>query len=94
VTLHADDGTPLKPKEGVVLDTQGRPLTREPLKSWRSRSFGVVSTGRLSLPVIIGLAIFIPILVTAGFAIAAIAGILFALFLANQKLGRLFRSGR
>src|SRR5271156_4330766 len=105
MALRADDGTPLTPKEGVVLDDSGRPLTREPLhshftsftssgtSSGGTRGFNIVSKG-FSLPLVIGLVIFVPLLITAGFAIAAIGGILFTLAFVNQRLGRLFRSNR
>lgn len=100
MALRADDGTPLKVKEGVVLDNEGRPLTREPLQeqftSAGSRAFTFTSQGfrGFSLPLVVGLIIFVPLLITAGFAIAAIGGILFMLALVNQRLGRLFRSNR
>jgi len=97
MALRADDGTPLTPKEGVVLDNSGRPLTREPLQSHftssGTRGFTIVSKG-LSLPLVVGLVIFVPLLITAGFAIAAIGGVLFTLAFVNQRLGRLFRSNR
>lgn len=35
MTLQADDGTLLKPKEGIVLDQDGNALTRPPHHAWR-----------------------------------------------------------
>jgi len=95
MALRADDGTPLTIKEGVVLDDNGRPLTREPLQaqftSAGPRAFTFVSKG-FSLPLVVGLVIFVPILITAGVAIAAIGGVILTLALVNRGLGRLFRS--
>jgi hypothetical protein len=93
--LKADDGTLLKAKEGVVLNDQGRPLTESPFQFNKPSGFKIISTGNLSLPMIVlglvGLGIFIPLLITAGVALAAIVGVLFTLTVVNQKLGRLFR---
>jgi hypothetical protein len=96
MALRADDGTPLTTKEGVVLDNSGRPLTRGPLQSQftsAGRSFTLVSKG-LSLPLVVGLVVFVPLLIAAGFAVVTIGGILLTLAFVNQRLGRLFRSNR
>jgi hypothetical protein len=69
-TLQTDDGIPLTPKEGVIIDAEGRPLTQAPNykdNEQKSSGFKVISFGKLPWPVaaiaVIGLAIFIPILI-------------------------------
>jgi hypothetical protein len=66
-TLKTDDGIPLTPKEGVIVDEEGRPLTPAPESERQSSGFKVISFGQLPWPIagiaMIGLAIFIPILI-------------------------------
>jgi hypothetical protein len=83
--LQTDDGIPLTPKEGVIVDAEGRPLTPSHEEGRRSSGFKVISFGQLPWPIagiaLIGLAIFIPIL---------IVGALF--FLALLLIRTLFRA--
>jgi hypothetical protein len=83
--LQTDDGTPLTPKEGVIIDAQGRPLTAEPEATHKSSGFKVISFGQLPWPIaaiaFVGFAIFIPVL---------IIGVL--LFLALLIVRTLFRA--
>jgi hypothetical protein len=64
-TLLTDDGIPLTPKEGVIVDEEGRPLTPEHER--KNSGFKVISFGNLPWPIaavaLVGLAIFIPILI-------------------------------
>lgn len=45
MTLRADDGTVLKPKEGIVLDQDGNPLTPVLHRSWRGPGASTGSRG-------------------------------------------------
>jgi hypothetical protein len=89
--LQADDGTPLKAKEGVVIDESGRPLGK-------AAQFKTIRVGQLSWPAVViglaGFALLVPILITAGFALAAIVGIILTVIVINRKLSQLFRSNR
>jgi hypothetical protein len=75
-TLQTDDGTPLTPKEGVIIDAEGRPLTQAHEKERQSSGFKVISFGQLPWPIaaiaVVGLAIFIPILILGAFFFLAL----------------------
>jgi hypothetical protein len=82
-TLQTDDGIPLTPKEGVIVDEEGRPLTLD--SSHKKSNFKIISFGHLPWPIaaiaIIGLTIFVPLI---------IMGALF--FLALLLIRTLFRA--
>ena len=59
MSLRADDGTPLETKEGIVLNSEGQPVTDfRP----RVRSFSL----SLPLPAIVGVVLFLPVALTIG----------------------------
>jgi hypothetical protein len=74
--LQTDDGIPLTPKEGVIIDAEGRPLTQGPENEQRSSGFKVISFGQLPWPVaaiaVVGLVVFIPILILGAFFFLAL----------------------
>lgn len=99
MTLRADDGTLLKPKEGIVLDQNGNPLTPAPHRAWRdpdatdfsghSRVF-VWRSGGLLAPLIIApiLVVLVAVGLTLMGGFGALAILAWAVFLLRRLLYR------
>ena len=91
MALTADDGTVLKPKEGIVLDQQGHPLTSAP---WGT-THGSHTRGRsfffsLPIPAVVGAIVFVPLALAMGAALITVIGILLAVFFVLSTVARLF----
>lgn len=86
MTLKADDGTELKAKEGVVVDSEGHPLTGA-TQTPHARSFSF----SLPLPAILGAAIVLPIAFAAGLAFFAVLLLIVTVFFVLSGALRLLR---
>jgi hypothetical protein len=85
MTLQSDDGKPLQPIEGIIVDQEGRPLNA-PRASVRSFSFS------MPLPAMIGAAIFIPLALATGIAFFGVIVILLAIFFIFSSIARFLRN--